>query len=126
MRFLGIDYGSKRVGVAVSDEGGRLAFPYDIFENGSKLTNKIKEVCAGEGISKIVVGQSLDYKMQPNEIMREIEKFKTDLGKEINLPIETEIEVLTSVQASRQGQIKNLDASAAALILQSYLDRHCE
>ncbi len=66
----------------------------------------------------------MDYKGRPNPVMAEIEKFKILLEKEIGLEIVFETEVLTTKQAANsQPESKKLDASAAALILQSYLDR---
>ncbi len=124
MRILGIDYGSKRVGVAVSDEAATLAFPHEVFKNGKNLVKNIKEICQEKNISKIVLGESLDYKGRPNPVMVEIEKFKILLEKETGLPVVFETEVLTTKQAAAsQPDSKKLDASAAALILQTYLDK---
>ncbi len=124
MRILGIDYGSKRVGVAVSDEAAALAFPCEVFKNGKNLVKNIKEICQEKNISKIVLGESLDYKGRPNPVMVEIEKFKILLEKETGLPVVFETKVLTTKQAAAsQPDSKKLDASAAALILQTYLDK---
>ncbi len=126
MRYLGIDYGTKKVGIAFSDKEGVLAFPFKVLKNlrTYDVLREIKKICEEKEISKIVLGESLDYKGRPNPVMAEIEKFKILLEKEIGLPVIFETEVLTTKQAANsQPESKKLDASAAALILQSYLDR---
>lgn len=124
MRYLGIDYGTKRVGVAVSDEGGTLAFPYAIVPNNRELVEEMRKICARENVGTIVVGESVDYKGEPNVIMEKIKPFVTSLEKVISLPVVTEREFLTTQQARFfQKEKERVDDSAAALILQSYLDR---
>lgn len=124
MKFLGIDYGAKRVGIATSDEERTLAFPRSVLPNNKKLISTIKEICDTERIEAIVVGESLDYKMKPNVIMEKITPFVHELKKTTGLPVYLEQEFMTSFAAERfQGKGELTDASAAALILQSYLDR---
>lgn len=124
MRFIGIDYGTKRVGIAISDDDGKMAFPYDVFSADEKLIGKIKVLCADRKVETIVVGESKNFAGEDNPIMADIKKFSEKLKKEIGLPIILEPEFLTSAQASRiQGNVEGLDASAATIILQSYLDK---
>jgi putative Holliday junction resolvase len=142
MKYLGIDYGSKRVGVALSDEGGVMAFPKKVFANAgiASLVKEIGTFCATEGVNEIVIGDSRDYHGRPNEIMKAIEDFSIALQEEIKLPVHFQLEFMTSAQASRSsaaGKQENrkspnavlkgdealLDASAAAIILQSFLDK---
>jgi putative holliday junction resolvase len=126
MKYLGIDYGEKRVGVAISDESRALAFPYKVIENGKDkdLVEKILEIIQREEIGKIVVGESLDFSGQPNAVMKNIEKFVEELKKKTEAEICYEQEFLTSHQAQQiQGKNEMHDASAAAIILQSFLDR---
>lgn len=124
MRYLGIDYGSKRVGVALSDEGGTMAFPYAILENSKTLLGEIKNICARERIEVVVVGESRDYRGEPNAIMHKAEEFMRTLGDTVSLPIEREREFLSTQQARFfQDEKAHVDDSAAAIILQSYLDR---
>ncbi len=122
MRYIGIDYGTKKIGVALSDESGALAFPKTILPNGPNLFSVIKKICAEEGVEAAVVGESLDKTGKPNPIMKEINKFREKFSKEINLPIYSEPEIWTSVEAGRYQEKKN-DASAAALILQRFLEK---
>lgn len=124
MRYLGIDYGTKRVGVAISDEGGTLAFPYAILENGKGLVGEVKNICVKEHIEMIVVGESYDYSGKPNKVMGEIERFTTNLREVVSLPIVHEREFMSTQQARFfQTEKDRVDDSAAAIILQSYLDR---
>ncbi len=122
MRYLGIDYGAKRVGLSISDEEGRLAFPYRVLKNDMELVDLMHSICGTENISAIVLGESRDLSGEPNKIMGSIEEFKKNLEVETELPIYFEKEFMTTVEARKNNE-KNVDASAAALILQRYLDR---
>ena len=124
MKYLGIDFGSKRVGVAVSDDGGEMAFPHSVLPNDEKLLENIKKIIKDEKIGEIVMGESKNFQGQPNEIMKEIETFKKVLEEKTKLKVIFEPEFLTSHQAQQfQGKNELHDASAAAIILQSFLDR---
>ena len=123
MRYIGIDYGSKRIGVAVSDEAGRFALPREVLPNDAKLTEKISFLISETGAAEIVVGESKDYKGKDNVIMEKIVPFKKELEK-LGVAVHMEPEFMTSVAAQRfQGKNEFHDASAAALILQSFLDK---
>ncbi len=136
MKYLGIDFGSKRVGLAITDDNGVLAFPYKIIKNNNELLDSIHNICGEEEIGTIIIGESLDLSGLPNKIMKEINEFKLKLKKEIKLPVYSEKEFMTTVEARGRGgkemnnskkikKEKNIaaDASAAALILQRYIDR---
>lgn len=136
MRHLGIDYGSKRVGLALSDDGGTMAFPYKILPNDMQLVDMVHNICGEENISAIVIGESHDLSGNQNKIMGSIEEFKRNLEGELDLPIYFQKEFMTTVEArGREGKESNnarkiskndqpsADASAAALILQRYLDK---
>lgn len=124
MRYLGIDFGSKRVGVAVSDENGKMAFPYSVILNDGKLLEEIQKIIREKNIEEVVIGESKNFKGEANKIMGEIEKFKKTLEEKTKLKIYFEPEFMTSKQAEHiQGKNQMHDASAATIILQSYLDR---
>lgn len=126
MRFLGIDFGTKRVGLAISDEGGRLAFPKEVLVNDSNLIGGLLGVIQAEQVSAIVVGESTNFHGEANPISKKIEEFISLLQTKTNLPIHTQKEFLTSVEARRykdKDTSNAVDASAAALILQRYLDK---
>lgn len=124
MRLLGIDFGEKRIGVALSDERGIFAFAHSVVVNDRKAVKKIKKICEENSVGKIILGQSFNYSNRPNPVMKKIELFKKILEKETGLPIVYQGETLTTQEAKRiQGDVENLDASAAALILRSFIEK---
>lgn len=124
MRILGIDYGSKRVGIALSDEAQEFAFPNAVLPNDKKLVEEIKKLASQNEIAMVVVGDSRDYNNKPNEIMDKVVPFVEELRLALGLPVEMELEFMTSMEAERlQGKNDMLDASAAALILKSFLEK---
>lgn len=138
-RFLGIDFGTKRIGLALSDEEGILAFPESVILNDAKTLGKIKKLCQEKGVESIILGESLNLSSEPNKLMAKINKFKKKLEEELDLKVYFEKEFMTSIEARRifenlteprpdtARKVKRkrilIDASAAALILQRYLDR---
>lgn len=140
-RFMGIDYGTKRIGVAVSDENQTLSFPKEIVLNDLNTFKKISDIIKKEKVGEIVVGESVDFSGKLNALSGRIEVFILELQERFKLPVHKQKEFLTSVEARKSGiskkslnspqshskvkQIKSgrVDASAAALILQRYLDR---
>lgn len=127
MKYLAIDYGTKRVGIATSDDEGGMAFPLRVIANDSgskKLVAAIAAICRLERIGTIIVGESHDLTGKPNPLMREITPFAEALKKETGVPLEFMTEVFSSQEAARiTGENSANDASAAAIVLQSYLDR---
>src|SRR3989338_10235726 len=123
MKYLGIDYGSKRTGGAISDGSGKIAFPKFVLPTDARLGQKIRDLCVSEKVDAIVIGQSLNFKGAPNPIQAEIENWKLKIENSLSIPVIYEAEHLTSTQASRSTDKANIDSAAAALILQSYLDR---
>ena len=125
MKYLGIDYGVKNVGIAVSDDGGNLAFAKTVLKNDKNLLENVAKLCVAEKISAIILGESLDFKGEPNPLLKAILNFKRKLATRTELPIFLEPEFLTSAEAEHlQGKDVKIDASAAALILKSYLDKN--
>ena len=123
MRYLGIDYGSKRVGVAVSDELKTFATPLVVFSNIKDLISEISKICREKEIELIVVGESKDFAQVENKIMEEIKPFVKNLEDELKISVHMHPEFMTSQEAQQlQGKNEMNDASAAALILKSYLD----
>lgn len=141
VKFLGIDYGTKRIGLATSDDAGRLAFPREIVLNDSNLYKNIAEILKKEKIDELVIGESVDFSGKLNALSERIEDFILELQKNFKLPIHKQKEFLTSVEARKTGKTKkiltqkqshsrlkdkkrgHIDASAAALVLQRYLDK---
>jgi putative holliday junction resolvase len=125
MRLIGIDYGAKRVGIAVSDEQGKFALPHQVWPNSPELVKKIKELCIEKKAEALVIGESRDLDGRPNEILKEITLLKSTLETVLSVPVYLEPEYFTSAEAERvQGKNDMHDASAAALILKRYLEHH--
>jgi putative Holliday junction resolvase len=125
MRYMGIDYGTKRIGIALSDESGTLAFPEVVLLNSDDTLPSIAQLVQERNVGQIVLGESLDYKNRPNALMTSIEYFKEELAKLVDVPVAYQPEQMSSVAAERfQGKTDKSDASAAAIILQWYLDKH--
>ena len=124
MRLMGIDFGSKKVGIAFSDEAQGMAFPLEVVPNTEDLLERVVSLAKTKEISGIVMGESRNYSGLPNTIAKEAEKFAKKLQEHLSVPVYFEPEMLTTKEAERlQGSTSMTDASAAALILQSYLDR---
>jgi putative Holliday junction resolvase len=133
MRYLGIDYGSKKVGLALSDEGGTMGFPHAVVPNTPRLASDLAAFIAREGVGAVVVGESRDLAGGENPIMKEARACAEELGARAGVPIFYESEVFTSAAARRapekvgksRAPVRRapIDASAAALILTSYLAR---
>jgi putative holliday junction resolvase len=134
MRFIGIDYGVKRVGVAISDEDGAIAFPHSLLMNDKDLLANLQSVIEENSVGTVVVGESKDFEGNDNLVMEQIILFVKKLEDTLSVSVVYEPEVFTSAAARRQFENKEhrsrksnvvpyVDASAAALILQSYLDK---
>jgi putative Holliday junction resolvase len=124
MRTLGIDYGTKRVGIALSDETNVFALPVKVIQNSSHLLEDVVKIATDSCVQLVVLGESKDFKGKDNAVMKDILRFKEELEGKLEASVVLEPEFMTSHAAERfQGKTELLDASAAALILQSYLDR---
>jgi len=134
MRYLGIDYGSKKVGLALSDEAGVMGFPHGIIANTQHLADELYALIARENIGAAVIGESRDLKGEENVIAKDAKMLGSLITEHTGTPVFYESEVFTSAEARRAPakaektrspkKHKNVDASAAALILTSYLSRH--
>ena len=123
VKYLGIDYGTKRVGIALSDEAGEFAFPKSIFNRQTAL-EEIALLCEQEKIDAVVIGESLATNESENEVVEKTKQFALQLQEKINLPVHFEQEMFSSVEAHRyQTKAGSRDDSAAAIILQRYLDK---
>ena len=122
MRLLGIDYGTKRIGLALSS--GDIATPEAVLDASTAL-NDIVKIVKSERVNKIVIGLSLNYKGEPNPLMERMNKFIGKLESETGIQIILQNEVLTSAEADRIiGKDQDTDARDAAIILQSSLDKN--
>ena len=118
MKCLGIDVGQERVGVAVSDDGGSVAFPLAVLER-KECAEHLLALLAERNIEAAVFGESVDLDGADNPIMKEVRKIAKALREQVKVVFEPE--QFSTQAAGRLG--KGTDAEAAAIILQSYLDR---
>lgn len=125
MRFLGIDYGSKKIGLAISDEEASFAFPLLILKNVSKEDpiEKIFEIIKEKNIEGIVIGESLNLKGEENKILKDAKHFAEMLKEKCGKEIYFEKEWLSTLEARRFQDRHDADDSAAAIILQRFLDK---
>ncbi|MDD7283407.1 MAG: Holliday junction resolvase RuvX [Clostridium sp.] len=137
MRILGLDYGSKTVGVAVSDATCLIAQPLETIER--KQENKLRQTYARiealieeHEAGKIVVGLPKMMNNTEGSRVEATREFAADLERRTGLPVIFVDERLTTVEANRileatgvcvSGRKEHIDKMAAAIILQSYLDR---
>jgi len=122
IKLMSIDYGEKRVGIASTDESGTFALPRVVLPNTPDLLDKVMELKNIYKAEKIILGDSKNLDGKPNPISEKINQFKEALeasGVEVVL----HPEVFTTMEAKQiQGQTDMTDASAASLILKSYID----
>jgi len=124
MKYLGIDYGSKSVGLAISDDEGKISFPRASIPNDEKLLQFVARLIQGEKITQVVVGDTRTVSGASNPITEKADAFMNELARATAVPIERVWEAWSSIEASRyapKGEEHN-DAAAAAFILQRYLD----
>ena len=125
MRYIGIDYGTQRVGVAVSDDDGRIAFPKKILFNSgtSRLVKEIKALCKEQPVEAIVVGLPMWGDGGKTDLASHIKIFGQLLGAATGCLIQYQNEILSSREArALKKKDQHIDQVSAALILQAYLD----
>lgn len=124
-KYLGVDWGGARIGLALGDSEVKLASPFKTVGSLEELFDIIKD----EEIDVIVLGKPVKMSGQSEDLTEEFENFLEDLQEEIKIPIELIDERLSSQAAdSLVGDKKTKaqrDEVAAMLILQSYLDKRC-
>lgn len=133
MRYLGVDYGSKKIGLALSDEAGTMGFPYSILINTPRQVDELCALMAKENVGAVVIGESRSLAGGDNPIAKDARTLGQQLAERAGIPVFYESEVFTSAEARRAPEkvgksraVKSrapVDASAAALILTSYLSR---
>ena len=132
VRILGIDVGTVRIGVAISDPLGMIAQALEVIERKRNDPYKrIASLVAEEGVTTVVVGNPVRLDGTSGPAAAAIAAFVDELGKHIEIPIVLWDERLSTAQAERtmiaagarrNKRRENIDKVAAALILQSYLD----
>jgi len=127
MRLLGIDYGTKKIGIALGDTESNLASPWMVLENKGHgdAIKQIKLICEREGVERVVLGMphALRDPQAVNDQLRSVERFAADLRAH-EMPVDEADEALTSAEARHYVQPgQQDDAVAAAIMLQAHLDQ---
>lgn len=133
MRILALDYGTRRIGVAVSDETKTIAQPLEYIpaEPFADFLARLKKILAEKEIDLILIGLPRNMDGSYGPAAQKVQAFSEELKKEISVPIKMWDERLTSSMANRiliQGNVRRdkrkekVDKMAAAILLQSYLD----
>lgn len=126
MKYLGIDFGTKKVGFAQSDDEGRIAFPLMISPNDGQLFKDTVELIREMKFSTIVIGESVDQKGKPNPVAKEARAFGAQLETTCDVRIVYEKEWYSTVEARKQPGKEGsheVDDQAAAIVLQRFLDK---
>jgi putative Holliday junction resolvase len=137
MRVLGIDHGTKRMGIAISDELGMIAQPMEFIpaEPFAKFLERLKEIIREKQVEQLIVGMPRNMDGSYGPAAAKVREFVTVLKESITMPIVFWDERLTSTQANRylvQANVRRekrkekVDQTAAAILLQSYLDTHSQ
>ncbi len=133
-RFLAIDHGNKRVGLALSDPMKIIAKPFRTltFTDASKLLNYLRDIIESESVEQIILGLPRGMKGQDTAQTEVVLAFAEQLKSALDIPIELIDERLSSVSAEKaliQQEVKTghnkgrIDETAAAIFLQQYLDQ---
>ena len=136
-RIAAVDFGLKRIGLAISDEKGTISFPLKMVLSGDSLRQSARNVLTAlapyaKDLGKIIVGLPLLLSGKRGEMAEQVDRFVDCLRKETTIAIETMDERLTSAQAekalkecdySRKERKAVIDSASASLLLQAYLDR---
>ena len=132
-RILGIDFGLKRIGLALSDPLRIFAYPFKTLSNDKNFWNELTIIIQDKNIEKVVLGYPLNEDGNKSEVTSDVEKFSGKLGRKFGIQIILWDERYTSVIAqekilesvtkkSRRRNKGLLDQNSAAIILQEYLN----
>lgn len=135
MRYLGLDLGSRTLGVAISDKSGTIARSLEIIrhnEDYDSLVPKVKEIVEEYGVDEIVLGYPKNMDNTVRYKAKLSEEFKKKLEDEIEIPVNLQDERLSTKEAqdvlikgdiSRKKRKKVIDSMAACIILETYLNK---
>jgi putative holliday junction resolvase len=135
MRYLAIDYGGKRTGLALCDQSEMIASPFAVIDNPALLIQKILHIIKDEQVETVVVGLPMNMDDTEGQAAKTVRAFAKELAQKTAIPIVFHDERLSSFEAeeklaaadfTRKKKKKRLDAIAAAAILQSFLDKKHE
>ncbi|OEU69070.1 MAG: Holliday junction resolvase [Desulfovibrio sp. S3730MH75] len=134
MKTIGIDFGTKRIGIAMIDSEGILAYPFKVMIKTTRdaMFAELLEIIEAEKVGEIVIGLPLSLSGEDTLTTRQVRNFATSMGRRTDLPIHLVDERLSSVAAEYElkeaglwdkKRKKNLDSQAAKIILETWQAR---
>jgi putative Holliday junction resolvase len=134
-RILALDYGRKRIGLAISDELQLTAQPLLVLKRANRRDDlrRLRDICRIQGVARILVGHPLHITGEAGEMAQEAARFAARLRKELGIEVDLVDERLTSWEAAQMvaetgsathRNATSLDDVAAAIFLREYLERH--
>ena len=132
MRYLAIDYGTKRTGLAICDQAETIASPLTVIQGQKELIKKISEIIEVENVDAVILGLPINMDGSEGPQAKLVLKFGKQLQNCLKIPVLLHderlssfgaAEKLTSAQYTRKKKKKRLDAVAAAEILESFLQQ---
>lgn len=133
MRVLGLDLGTKRLGLALSDPTGSFASPFAVIESRGRANDleRLREIVTDNDVGQVVVGMPTTLRGEAGLAAQQAEEFARELAAQLDVPVSTWDERMTTVVAERalisagerrETRREKRDKVAAAVMLQSYLD----
>lgn len=140
MKYIGLDFGEKRIGIALSDENGTIAFPHSVIQNNQDAVKVIVDLCAHVRAGAVVIGDTKTGGGEQNAVTQKAKEFTEALSAAgCTVSVVSEFAstgaaraAVTQLEGAPRGEVQspvyhtidNIDAQAAAVILQRYLDIH--
>lgn len=130
-RIAAIDFGLKRIGIAISDDGRKIAFPAQTVSGGANAVQEVNKAFAGKTIDLILIGLPLLLSGKEGPMVEHVRKFAAELEKALHIPIQFIDERFSSkvadqslrmMQLNRKERSKLIDATTATMLLQDYLN----
>lgn len=128
-KYLGLDVGERRVGVAVGDGALRMAWPHSTLLVGHDFVSKLQQIIESEQVTSLVVGRPRNQSGEPTQQTKFVEDFAQQTLANINLPLHWQDESVTSAVAEERLKAsgkpyanEDIDSQAAAIILQDFLE----
>ena len=132
-RYMGIDYGSKRIGIALCDPLLTFAYSYKTLVNDKSFLNEIKTIIEEKSVIKVILGLPSESYHASKILAEEVRKLKSEFERKLSLEVIlwdeeftsvlAEQQVLDSVKSKKKRKDKGLiDRYSAAIILQEYLN----
>jgi len=130
-RIAAIDFGMKRIGIAISDEGKKIAFPAQTVPGGPKAVQEVQKAFASKTIELILLGLPLLLSGKEGPMAEIVKRFALELEAKLNIPIKFIDERFSSkvadqslreMRLNRKERSERIDATTATMLLQAYLD----